>query len=115
VESLILLILIIAYVLPSNWWLKKKFNIEEKSFNYVNKTHKLIELTISIMAIIGVIFSISRGVISIYLLIFSFIILMIVRAIMEWKYERGRKGYILSLNSLIVYILIAVAIIGFII
>lgn len=97
----ILLASFICYIFLSERWLKKKFSIQRSKgwiTKYVNKAHKIMELTLFTTVIIGLLF-ISKGINVHYWLFPYLILLFLVRSFMKWKYERERKEYILELNG----------------
>jgi hypothetical protein len=85
--------------------LRKKLKIEKsRGFFYkgVNKVHTVIELTMLAIFLI-LLWYLERpfpAFITFFFVLFSF------RAFMEWKYEREKKNYLMTLFSIIMYLTI---------
>ena len=102
----IVLILLFILLLISEWWLKKKYRIEtHKGFFYkwVNKIHLCIEIALLIV------FGVVIWFVEIYnfsIVIPFFFVLFIFRTIMEWKYNREKKIYIITFLYSIFYFVV---------
>ncbi|MER2107467.1 MAG: DUF4181 domain-containing protein [Solibacillus sp.] len=69
----------------------------------VNRFQRWIEGSLSIIFLISVCFFTDY----MFLLLISYYVIMnLFRTLMEWKYEREKKQYILTLHSIILYLLI---------
>lgn len=99
-------IVILCLGILSERYLRKKFDIEKrKGFIYkgANKFHRWTEGSLLIIVLILLWFFIEYT----FLLLISFYVLMnLFRALMEWRYERENKEYILTLHSIIIYLLL---------
>ena len=107
-----IVIYVLAYIIVSDWWLKKVFQIERKEgviVQYVNNVHKFIEWTLLAIMIIGVIYLLNKGIVAFQWLVSFFFITYFIRCFMLWKYERERKEYILEFNNLIALSVMVIA------
>lgn len=99
------MIVVLVFAILSERWLRKKFKIDKpKRFVYrsVNTFQKWIERTIIIAFLISLWFVDH----TLPLLIAFFLVLTSFRTFMEWKYEREKKEYIITLFSIFLYLLI---------
>lgn len=101
---LIVIIVFLIYGLISDWLLRKKLNINKSNWTFyesVNTVHKWIERIVFIGFIISLWFVEN----TFHLMIFFFFILFGIRAFMEWKYERVKKEYLMTLFSIFNFLL----------
>ncbi|WP_442598122.1 DUF4181 domain-containing protein [Neobacillus sp. D3-1R] len=101
---LLLIIVFLIYGLISDWLLRRALKINKSNWAFyksVNTTHKWIERIIFIGFMILLWFVEDTFL----LMIAFFFTLFTVRAFMEWKYERMRKEYLVTLFSIINLIL----------
>ncbi|MGE8079230.1 DUF4181 domain-containing protein [Peribacillus loiseleuriae] len=86
----------------------KKFNIKkEKGWRYnshVNKIHKLGEWSILVVFLISIIY-VNPQKLAYYILLPYYIVMISFRAFMEWKYQREKRKYILTLSVLFFIVL----------
>lgn len=90
----------------SERYLRKKFGIEErKGFTYksVNKLQRWVERSFLVTFLIALWFLIDYAFL---VLISYFVVMSLFRSLIEWRYEREKKEYILTLHSIIMYLLI---------
>jgi hypothetical protein len=94
-----ILLVFIIYGLISDWLLRKKLKIDRGTWSFyhcVNSVHKWAERIIFIGFIISIWF-----IDDTFLMMVSyFFILYSLRAFMEWKHERHKREYLLTLFSL---------------
>ncbi|AIF45340.1 DUF4181 domain-containing protein [Virgibacillus sp. SK37] len=105
-EIILFLSIPIVYVFVTTWGLRRKYNIayrEGVRFQHVNITHKVLEYTILIVIVLGII--LTGGVYVLEWMLCYLLILYSIRSFMEWKYEKDQKKYVLSLNILIAFLL----------
>lgn len=105
----IVFVLAIVYLLLSESWLKKKYDIQRKEaifVKFVNKIHLVMELILVAIAMIGVFVFSKEGIYSHYWVFGFFIAIMLVRTIMEFIYERERREYILELNYVMTFVVL---------
>ena len=99
-------IVIFGVGILSERFLRKKFEIEKRKgiiYKGVNRFQRWIEGSLIIIFLISLWFFIDY----IFLLLISYYVIMnLFRVLMEWKYEREKKEYILTLHSVIIYLLI---------
>lgn len=105
----IVFVLAIVYLLLSESWLKKKYDIQRKEaifVKFVNKIHLVMELILVAIAMIGVFVFSKEGIYSHYWVFGFFIAIILVRTIMEFIYERERREYILELNYVMTFVVL---------
>lgn len=108
---LIGIIIAILYLFFSEKWLKKKYDIQRKEgvfVKFVNRLHMIIESTLLVIAIIGIFLFSNKGAYGFYWVFSFFTLILLVRTIMQYIFEKELKEYILQLNSLIAYIVLFV-------
>ena len=93
--TLLLFLYCTIYLLISEWLLKRILKIKSKKekgifYKHYNKTHKMIERALLVIYIISLFFAFS-GVKIHYLILSYFFILLSIRMIFEWIYNRERK------------------------
>jgi hypothetical protein len=93
------IIVIFIYGTISDFWLRKKFNIAKAKWGFyksVNRLHRWVDISLFLLFLIG------SWIMENNYLFFLFLIfaLFCSRAFMEWKYERAKKEYILTINSI---------------
>ncbi len=96
---IMLFIVFIIYGMFSDRWLRKKLKIDKSNwtfYRHVNTLHKWVEGTIVILFLAGIWFVEDSST----LLIAFFFILFSIRAFMEWKYQRTKREYIMTLYTL---------------
>ncbi|CEG27104.1 DUF4181 domain-containing protein [Bacillus sp. B-jedd] len=93
------LVLYLVSGIISDWLLRKKLKIEKSIWGFnkpVNKFHKWIE-RILIVTVLVCLWFIDD---TLPLIISFWFILLIIRASVEWKYERVKKEYILTVFTI---------------
>ncbi|MEC5424851.1 DUF4181 domain-containing protein [Virgibacillus sp. C22-A2] len=105
----LLILVAIIYGFLSQRWLGKRFGIKRSErlvYQHVNKMHKIVErlLIIGILLVMFLFLFYFQGEDIGPLLATFFLTLFSVRAFIEWKFERTRKEYILTLNALAIFI-----------
>lgn len=99
-------IVIFGVGILSERFLRKKFKIEERKdiiYQGVNKFQRWVEGSLLIIFLISLWFFNDYIFLS---FISYFVLLNLFRTLMEWRYERESKQYILTLLSIILYLLI---------
>ncbi|MFP3919228.1 DUF4181 domain-containing protein [Lysinibacillus telephonicus] len=99
-------IIIFGLGILSEIYIRKKFGIEKREgfiYKGVNELQRWVEGSILVIFLILFWFLIDYVF---HLLIFYFVILNLFRALMEWRYEREEKRYLLTLHLIIIYLLI---------
>ncbi|MCM3356538.1 DUF4181 domain-containing protein [Psychrobacillus sp. MER TA 171] len=100
--ALVFLLMVISFVLQ--YFLRRKYNITtpDRFFKFVNNTHKWIEifLFVLVIIIIGLFWFVQHWV-WVYLLITIGVVLLSLRAYVEYKYEREERQYIITLVNLV--------------
>ncbi|AMW97993.1 DUF4181 domain-containing protein [Rummeliibacillus stabekisii] len=80
--------------------LRKSLKIpKDKDYRFVNSTHKKIEISMILIFLFVLVFSNYKFPLAIILLI-SFVF---IRAFIEWKYDKNRREYIITLISIFTY------------
>ncbi|QCR31097.1 DUF4181 domain-containing protein [Lysinibacillus sp. SGAir0095] len=98
-------IVIFGLGILSDHYLRKKFGIENRkgfSFKSVNKLQRWVERGFIVIFLIALWFLIDYALL---LCVSYFVVMNLFRSLMEWRYERGKKEYILTLHSIMMYLL----------
>ncbi len=121
---LLFLIVVVLLIVVFDWILRKLFKVERLkyfSYNHINEQHKKIDMTIrfvfTIVIITSTLVKIYGSSLDIwYLEVWFLIILFIIateatRAVMEWKYEKNRNAFIVTIIEIVFYVFLIVLII----
>lgn len=109
--KLTIIVFLIFGSYAANEWIEEKFNIpKSKDFwqKPVNNVHKWLSRLL-FLAFIGFVILLSHQLkidIGSFYVFYLLLAMEILRAIMEWKYEKQTKRYLLSISSSIVWVLI---------
>ena len=98
-------IVIFGLGILSDHYLRKKFGIENRkgfSFKSVNKLQRWVERGFIVIFLIALWFLIDYALL---LCVSYFVVMNLFRSLMEWRYEREKKEYILTLHSIMMYLL----------
>ncbi|WP_100009789.1 DUF4181 domain-containing protein [Lentibacillus sediminis] len=96
---------IVIYLFISEPWLKKRYSVQKHSgilFKPINKTHLKAEFILLVIALPVIGFLAGIGFTPAIMIFF--VLLYGLRVVMEWKYAKEKKQYILTLNGFVAFI-----------